>query len=332
LQAFCKEMRFDTVHFPGITQGQANRYNRFPRPIYFEMVRDLLSETGRKRLIREYLFDLRPVTDDNPFFFNFFRFRKIVPLYKAVHKKWQPFVEGGYLVPIVLIESVIASAILIILPLFFRRRDSVPGRRGFRFWALAYFALLGWGYMFVEIVFIHKLILFLDHPVYAMTMVIFGLLMSSGFGSLVSQKVAEQRLRVTLVAILFMVGFLVLGYLRVIPFVVRHFLGLGLGHRVVVTLLLLFPLGFLMGMPFPLGVRYLRRVDPNIIPWAWCANGCFSVVGAVLSAVLALGVGFSGVLMAAGGVYLAGAGVVSVFFLNLTSHGNKSDVHQVTNG
>lgn len=329
---FCERERFDTVYFPGMTRSQANRYNRFSRPIYFEMVRNLLSEAGRRRLIQEYLFDLRPVTDDKPFFFNFFRWEKIVPLYRAMHKKWQPFVEGGYLVPVVLIESMIASAFLILLPVVFRRRDPFPGRQGFRLWALAYFALLGWGYMFVEIVFIQKLILFLDHPVYAMATVIFGLLMSSGLGSFFSQSVTDERLKAILVVILFMVGFLVWGYLRAFPLVVSHFLGLGLGYREVITLILLFPLGFLMGMPFPLGIRFLKQVDPAMIPWAWCANGCFSVMGAVLSVVLALGVGFSGVLMVAGAVYITGGGVVSVSFLNLTHHGNKADTAQVAHG
>jgi len=329
MQAFCQEMRFDTVHFPGMTESEANRYNRFSRPIYFEMVRDLLSATSRNRLVREYVFDLTPVTDDNPFFFNFFRFRKIVALYKAIHKKWQPFVEGGYLVPIVLIQSILASAFLIILPLLFRRRDLFQGKQERRFWWLVYFALLGWGYMSVEVVLIHKLVLFLDHPVYAMTTVIFGLLMSSGIGSFVSQRVTEQRLKVTLVVILFLVGFVVLGYLRFIPLMVSNLLGLGLGYRVAMTLLTFFPLGFLMGIPFPLGVRFLKCVDPGIIPWAWGANGCFSVVGAVLSIVLASGIGFSGVLSAAGGLYVAGAVVVSVSFLNLANHGNKHDATQV---
>ena len=332
IQDFCESERFDTVYFPGITQNQANRYNRFPRPIYFEMVRDLLSEASRKRFLKEYLFDLRPVTDDNPFFFNFFRLEKIVPLYRAIHKKWQPFVEGGYLVPVVLIGSIIASAFLILLPLVFRRRDPSPRGRGFRLSVLAYFALLGWGYMFVEIVLIQKLILFLDHPVYAMATVIFGLLMSSGLGSFLSQRVTQESLKAVLVAILFVVGFLVWGYLRAVPFVVGHFLGLGLGYREITTLILLFPLGFLMGMPFPLGVRFLKQVDPTMIPWAWCANGCFSVMGAVLSVVLALGLGFSGVLMIAGTVYIGGGGLVLVSFLSLTGHGNKADTPHVKDG
>jgi hypothetical protein len=332
IRDFCEKERFDTVYFPGIMQSQANRHNQFSRPIYFEMVQDLLSESTRERLIEEYLFDLNPVTDDKPFFFNFFRFKKIVPLYRAMHKKWQPFVEGGYLVPIVLIESMVASAFLILLPLVLKKRASYLGSRGFRFWALAYFALLGSGYMFVEIVLIHKLILFLDHPVYALATVIFGLLISSGFGSLTSQKVKDLRLKTTLVVILFIVGVLAWGYPRVISLVVSQFLGLGLGYRGGMTLLLVFPLGFCMGMPFPLGIRFLKQVDSNMIPWAWCTNACFSVMGSVLSIVLALGMGFSGVLLVVGMVYLGGGVVVLLSFLNFASHGNEADAAQVTNG
>lgn len=328
---FCEKERFDTVYFPGIEERQANRYNRFPTPIYFEMVQDLLSEADRDRLVGEYLFDLRPVTDDKPFFFNFFRLRKIVPLYRAMHKKWQPFLEGGYLVPVVLIESVIASAFLILLPVVLKKRKTFTGRRGLGSWVFAYFALLGWGYMFVEIVLIQKLILFLDHPIYAMATVIFGLLLSSGLGSLVSQRVAEGRLRITLVIILFVIGPLLWGYLRLIPIVVSHFLGLGLEYREAITLMLLFPVSFLMGMPFPLAIRFLKEVAPDMIPWAWCTNGCFSVIGAVLATLLALGFGFSGVLTLAGAFYVGGGGIALVSFLNLTDHGHKADIAQVLN-
>jgi hypothetical protein len=331
IKSFSRRNRFDTVHFPGMTQREANRFNRFPRPIYFEMVQNLLADARREQMVREYLFDLRPVTDDRPFFFNFFRFKKTIHLYKSMRNKWQPFLEGGYLVPVVLIESIIASILLIILPLVFGRRSSSSARQGSRFSNLAYFALLGWGYMFVEIVLIQKLILVLDHPVYAMTTVISALLVSSGLGSLVSQRMREPRLRITLVVIVPLVGCLVLGYLWLIPVAIERLLGLGLVCRELMTVTLLFPLGFFMGMPFPLGIRLLKQIDPDTIPWAWCANSCFSVMGAVLSVVLALGIGFSWVLFMAGAVYLAAAAVVSVAFLHFTDHRNKHDIAHVPN-
>jgi hypothetical protein len=328
---FCEGERFDTVYFPGMSEAQANRYNRFPRPIYFEMVQNLLSQAGKERFVKEYLFDLRPVTDDNPYFFNFFRLDKIIPLYHALHNKWQPFVEGGYLVPVVLIESIVVSLFLILLPGLFRRWNHSPGSRGFRFSALAYFALLGWGYMFVEIVLIQKLILFLDHPIYAMATVLFGLLTSSGLGSFFSQRLTPQRIKKSMVFVLFVIGFLVWGYLQLIPLVVSRFLGLELAYREMLTLAFLFPLGFFMGMPFPLGIRFLKQADAATIPWAWSANGCFSVMGAVLAVVLALGIGFSRVLLIAGTVYMAAGGVVLFSFLNLPGHGNKADTPHVSN-
>jgi predicted membrane-bound spermidine synthase len=322
--SFCERERFDTVYFPGITEDHVNRYNRFSRPIYFEMFRELLRESGRKRLVTEYVFDVTPVTDDNPFFFNFFKLSKVVPLYKAIHKKWQPFVEGGYLVPVVLVESVLASVFLIVVPLLFRRQDQPWRRNRSRFWILVYFALLGWGYMFVEIVLIQKFILFLDQPIYAMTTVIAALLVSSGLGSLASHKVTDRGLHRGLVLVLGIVSVIVLAFLGIVPLVTQRFLGLAWVVRELVTVVLLFPLGFLMGMPFPLGLRYVRREDRGVIPWAWCANGCFSVMGAVLAVVMALKVGFSGVLVLAVMVY-AGGGIVLVAFLNFSNHRNKQD-------
>ena len=323
--SFCKKERFDTVYFPGITKKAANRFNRFSRPIYFEIVRDLLTASERTRLVDAYVFDVSPVTDDRPFFFNFFRLEKILPLYRAIHEKWQPFVEGGYLVPIVLVESIAASAMLVFLPLLFRRRNRVSGKPPFRWGVLVFFALLGWGYMFVEIVLIQKLILFLDHPIHAMTTVICGLLVSSGLGSFCSQKIAGQGVHRDLVFILFIVGAIVGAFLGVIPCVTQRFLGLDLVFREVVTLALLFPLGFLMGMPFPLGIRHLRRADPSAIPWAWCINGCFSVMGAVLAALIAFRAGFSGVLVLAAVVYAGGGAVILLVFPNPADHGNKEN-------
>jgi hypothetical protein len=322
---FCEKERFDTVYFPGITKKAANRFNRFSRPIYFEIIRDLLSESERTRLVADYVFDVSPVTDDSPFFFNFFRLGKILPLYRAIHKKWQPFVEGGYLVPIVLVESIAASALLVFLPLLFRRQKKVPGTPRSRWWALVFFALLGWGYMFVEIVLIQKLILFLDHPIYAMTTVISGLLVSSGLGSFFSRRITEKELQRGMVFIVFTVGAIVGAFLGVVPCVTQRFLGLDLVLRELMTIALLFPLGFLMGMPFPLGIRHLRRADPSAIPWAWCINGCFSVMGAILAVVIAFRAGFSGVLVLAAVVYAGGGAVVLLAFPNLANHGNKEN-------
>jgi len=266
-----------------------------------------------------------PTTDDNPFFFNFFRLGKILPLYRAIREKWQPFVEGGYLVPIVLVESIIASILLIVLPIFFGRWGQPSERRRPRSWALLYFALLGWGYMFVEIVLIQKLILFLDHPIYAMTTVVSVLLVSSGLGSLTSHKVDDTEIRRALVPILGVVGILVLAFLGVIPLVTHGCLGMPWVLRELVTVVFLFPLGFLMGMPFPLGLRYVSRQNPGIIPWAWCANGCFSVMGAILAVAIAFGTGFSGVLVLAAVVYAGGGVVVLLAFPNLANHGNKEN-------
>ena len=322
---FCEKERFDTVYFPGMTRKAANRFNRFSRPIYFEMVRGLLSESERTRFVTDYVFDVSPATDDNPFFFNFFRLGKILPLYRAIHKKWQPFVEGGYLVPIVLVESIIASVLLIALPLFFRPWDQASGRRRPRSWALFYFALLGWGYMSVEIVLIQKLILFLDHPIYAMTTVVSVLLVASGLGSLSSHKVGDREIRRALVLILGTVGILILAFLGVIPVVTHGCLGMSWALRELVAVVFLFPLGFLMGMPFPLGLRYVSRQNPGIIPWAWCANGCFSVMGAVLAVAIAFRAGFSGVFVLAAVVYAGGGVVVLLAFPNFANHGNKEN-------
>jgi predicted membrane-bound spermidine synthase len=158
-----------------------------------------------------------------------------------------------------------------------------------------------------------------------MTTVISGLLVSSGLGSFFSRRITEKELHRGMVFIVFTVGAIVGAFLGVIPCMTQRFLGLDLVLREFMTIILLFPLGFLMGMPFPLGIRHLRRADPSAIPWAWCINGCFSVMGAVLAVVIAFRAGFSGVLVLAAVVYAGGGAVVLLAFPNLANHGNKEN-------
>jgi hypothetical protein len=164
---------------------------------------------------------------------------------------------------------------------------------------LAYFGLLGLGFLFVEIPLMQRFILFLGQPVYAFTAVLASLLLFSGLGSLASAQLPTRR-----VLLLLIVAILV--YPLGLTLLFRTFLGSPLALRLLATALCLAPLGFLMGIPFPGGLDWLRRRAPGLIPWAWAINGCTSVLASILAAMLALSAGFSWVLVAAALVY-AGA-------------------------
>jgi spermidine synthase len=306
IRQFCSERKFDIVYLPEVSPSEVNRYNRFPQPYYYEMVKAILSSKDRKSLYQNYLFDITPVNDEKPFFYHFYRLDKIVSIYESMGNKWQPFVEGAYLVPVVLIQALVLSVVFILMPLLrFKRLGAMPGRSRL----LAYFLLLGLGYMFIEIVFIQKFILFLGHPVYAVSTVLFSLLTFSGLGSYFSGRLKCWSRR-TLIFILLLICSITVVYTISLPILMHELLGQGLAVRLLILASTITPLAFLMGMPFPLGISLTNKRYPALIPWTWAVNGCASVLGSILPVTIALFTGFSTVLLLGGVIYLAAAGAI----------------------
>jgi len=336
VKSFCQQRQFDLVYYPGIQEAEANRYNVLQEPLYYQGFQDLLFG-DRARFYADYAYDVSPTSDDRPFFFHFFKWSQTPEILQTFGKIWQPFGGSGYFVLVaLLILALLASAILILLPLLFRRRVMLPPDRQIRRsgldgsaalttglaiqaepgkqfsgWAnerirwrvFIYFAMLGLGYLFVEIPLMQHFILFLDHPVYAFAAVLFAILLFSGLGSMVSGRLPLAR------TLMVLIGAIVL-YPLVLPFVFRLLLGQSLGLRLVVSVLSLAPLGFLMGVPFPKGVEIIGRLAPDLVPWAWGINGCTSVLASILSAMLAISFGFSRVLVGGSVAYAAALGVI----------------------
>jgi len=309
LKSFCQRLYFDLVYYPGMREEEGNLYNRFGTPLYFAGVQKVLKE-GRG-FYSTYLFDLRPTTDDRPFFHHYFRWSHLGEIYRLAGEKWQILVEGGYLVPIVFFQALLLSILFIAFPLIFgnrpKEKPSAPGIRPFPW--LVYFAALGLGFMFVEISLIQRFILFLGHPLYAVSLVIFSLLIFAGLGSRLSMRL-DPRLWRGLKVILPSVAALLFLYSLFLPQVLPFFQGKPLLLRQVLTLFLIAPLGLLLGMPFPLGIRWVGSQRPFLVPWAWCANGCASVLGSILPVIIALAWGFTAVFFLAAVLYLIGLLVI----------------------
>ncbi|MFQ5891395.1 MAG: hypothetical protein ACE5HW_01205 [Candidatus Methanofastidiosia archaeon] len=286
IREFSRDLRFDLVHLQGMSSEEANLYNKFPKPYYYNLVHKLFEGES----LEDYLFDLSPARDDKPFFFHFFSWSKLVPLYQSMGKKWQPFIEGGYLVPVILLQAIILGTVLILLPL---KTLSKVAAVAF----LPYFFFLGLGYMFCEITLIQRFILFLDHPVYAISVVLFSMLLSSGVGSFFSGRFRIRSLKKILLSIC---GLLLL-YNLLISEIFNLFLSAKISSKYLISFITLFPLGFFMGMPFPMGLRLLKR---NSIPWAWALNACASVLASVGAVVIALSYGFKFVFLLASISYL----------------------------
>jgi SAM-dependent methyltransferase len=310
IRDFCDRLGFDVVYFPGIEPADLNRYNVLPREVYYEAFTSILSPSEREAFLAGYTYDISPPTDDRPFFFHFFKWSQFPNIWSALGKTWQPFGGAGYLIVVaLLLAAVLASVVLILLPLHFRPKEKegqsqaiIPGVR----WQLfIYFLALGLGFLFIEIPLMQKFILFLDQPTYAFAVVLFTIFAFSGLGSLLSNKLAK-----VLPQVIFGLCLLAFLYPLFLPHLFEALLGQSLLIRLLVALGALIPLSFLMGIPFPSGIRILATLSPESVPWAWGINGCASVVSSILSLMIALAVGFSWVVVAAGITYLAGAGVV----------------------
>lgn len=254
------------------------------------------SAPDKQAFVDDYYFDVSAPTDDRPFFFELYKWRSILDAESFVGDAG---ITGQGILFILFGELLVLSTVFVLLPLLVlrRRQLEVPGRYSL----LTYFSCLGLGYILVEIVLSQRFILFLGHPIYALSVVLAGLLFFSGLGSLAAAKIGLQGGRAQRLAIL---GILVVGgaYVFGLPVLFQRFLHADTAFRVGLSFLLLAPLGFLMGMPFPLGITRLQDRG-QVVAWAWGVNGYFSVLGSVLSIILGLAFGFTWVLVIALGVY-----------------------------
>jgi hypothetical protein len=172
---------------------------------------------------------------------------------------------------------------------------------------------VGLGYILVEIAFIQRFVLFLGHPTYALTVVIFLLMLSSGAGSLFSRRWLPRTELAWMPLVLVIVG--LVANVFFLPRGLAAWVGLGFGYRLVVSGMLLVPLGFVMGMPFPTGLRALAAgpvLDvpsgstgaDNAVEWAWAMNAAASVLGSVLAMVIAIQFGLTMTLACGVAAYL----------------------------
>ncbi len=315
VRRFADERRFDITFAPGVSAAEGNRFNVLPVDIHRQAFVAILDPSTREAFLRDYPFDVRPVSDSRPFFFHFFRWRQIPRVLATWGRTWQPFGGGGYLVLIVLLViATLLSVGLILAPLrrLLDRKGTAAGA-GPRSvhtsaWTLratifAYFLALGLAYLFVEIPLLQQAILILGSPTYALAGVLFGLLVCSGLGSLMLPRVRRwvPGLILTLAGAAIAASW-------VLPDILNAALGLALSGRIVILTAIVAPLGVLMGVPFPAGIHIVGERAPSLIPWAWGINGCASVIASIVAALLALEWGFRAVLLT-GGLAYAAAGI-----------------------
>jgi spermidine synthase len=267
-------------------------------------------ETPTEVLYPQFTFDVRPVTDDRPFFFYTVRgadFLGLLGKLRGIEKSNL----GLAILQLVLIISTLLTIALVLLPLWLFRRGSLGRDRGPKLRLLGYFLCLGFGFILVELGLMQRFILFLGHPIYALAVVLAALLGSSGVGSALSGRLVAQygvdgaiRRAVAVLAAVLLVYAAGLGPLF------NALLGLPISGRVAISMLLVAMLGVLMGVMLPLGVRIANGFGRDTVAWAWGINGAASVVGSTLSLILSMHFGFTATLLAGLVAYLVGAKVI----------------------
>ena len=302
---FCEARSFDLAFYADMPELLANRYNVLQEAFYYHGAQALLGESS-KRFLSGYKFNIKPATDDRPYFFYFFKWRTLPEIVSLRGKGGIPLLESGYLILIAtLIQAVLISVALIVLPLWKRMQDDSV-RRGRM---VGYFAVLGLAFFFVEIAFIQKFLLFLHHPVLAVAAVLSSFLMFAGLGSYIAGRwrtsLGGRRLVITSVIVIGILGLL---YVLVLPdLVFEPLIGAPISVKLAVSIALIGLLAIPMGMPFPLGVTRLDERAEKLIPSAWAINGCASVISAVLATVIAIHFGFTLVVLLAVVLYFLAA-------------------------
>ena len=268
----------------------------------------LLRSTDPDAFRSSYPFDISPVDDDRPFFFYTVQARDLWNFLKgpgqaADYKinRALPLLFGSLAI------SLVATAVILLLPpLVLRTR--VPAETGVRFFLL-YFVCIGAGYILIQVALIQKFVLFLGHPTYALTVIIFSMLVSSSVGSFFSRRILPQGGKGRLAWVLTGVALAVGGVAFAAPPISEFGVGWPLPLKMLTTAGLLAPAAFLMGMPFPTGMSRLESRYPRALQWAWSLNAAASVLGSAGAIFLAIYLGLRATLLIGGAMYLGALAV-----------------------
>lgn len=249
----------------------------------------------------DYLVDIRPTHDDRPYYF-FQGLNRLGdwPLYFDLGGVG---ILGGTVILLFWMAAAFAVLVtlLIVVPLVARRERTARGGRGLA--VIAYFAGLGLGYIAVQISFIQRFVLFLGHPVYALSVVLLSFLLFSGLGSMSSERLFRSG-TLTLGRVVGALFVVLSAYNHLLPWVFHSSLiGWPVVAKVALSMALILPLAFLMGCLFPHGIRMVSRAAPSLIPWAWGANSATSVLGSIFALVLAIHTGFTTTALAGALIY-----------------------------
>lgn len=266
--------------------------------MYSDLYYEILSAPDLKGFYAAQSFDVSPSTDDRPFFNQQARWSRLA--FRALNQTGTTTGTESMLI-MLLVQTAVIAGLLILFPLV---RFARQGLRTGGCWSyLVYFAGLGLGFIMVEIALLQRFTLFLGEPIYAFAVVLGSLLVFTGVGAYLGERLSRRPGRGISAALTAAIAVLLVTAVGM-PQVFDVTLGLGLPWRVIISAALVAPLGMALGMPFPLGLVAVGAGAPTLVPWAWGVNGFFTVIGSVVAMLLGMMFGFSVVLAVAGACYV----------------------------
>jgi hypothetical protein len=297
---FADEMGFLAPYLPGQV---GNDFSALLGPEY-------------QRFVDAQPFDLSAISDNRPFFFS-----RVPVLAWALHRLGlsssplgsAPLDLGGRTLVMSVVLTALATALLLLLPYWAERRrapDLTTSGVHHGLWAI-YFAGLGLGYILIEVVLIQRFSLFLGYPVYSLSVVLFTMLLSSALGSLASGRFTSERALPRALGLL--IACLAV-YAAGLPVVLSTFRGAAIAVRIGLAVGIIAPMGFLMGMPFPTGIRRVGVRSKRMVSWGWAANGGASVFGSTLSVLISMAHGFTATFLAGLLAYALALAVVRILW------------------
>ncbi len=307
IRDFCRARSFDIAYLEDATAAESDRHNRLGQPYFFAGAKALLGPE-RESFIRRYKFDISPATDDRPYFSHFFRWVSLRETVAMRGAGGVSLLELGYPVLVAtLLQSLFLGAALILAPLAVRGWRGVAAGSTPLVRIVVLFGAVGLGFMFIEMAFIQKLDLYLGHPLLAVAVALSGFLVFAGLGSATVSRAGHSTAPAMIWPIAGIVA-LVGAYFWGLPGIFGWAAKQGPWPKAALALVLIAPLGFCMGKPFPTALALIGWRAPALIPWAYGINACASVFGAVLALLCALHLGLSVLLVMALACYLVALG------------------------
>lgn len=304
---FSSSRSFDLAWLPGISPLEVNRYQLLQEPVFYLAAQSLLKGTD-DNFIRQYKYDIQAATDNRPYFNNYFKWSSLKEFLSLPGRAGISMLGVGYPTLLVtLAQAAMAAFVLILLPLLFvpvdKNRADKKKAASSRKNIIIYFLAIGLAFLFIELAFIQKFTLILSQPLYAVAVTLCAFLIFSGLGSLYVQRrlVVESNSIIPFILrrSVILIGLITVCYIVLLPLISSTIMSLPEIARVASAFVLAAPLAFVMGMPFPVGLARLQQTSPNLMPWAWGINGCASVLSAILAVLLAIDIGFNGVMLCA---------------------------------